>query len=621
MEPTKPNLTPPSPKRKRAATASQIEKELKQIYDAEGPADLARIERAKPRRRWPAFVGIALALFALAALTWIGIMRWGGGDRFGDRVSLAFEGPEQLRSGEVHTWTLRYRNEEGLPVARAEIEVRLPASVEVLEAVPVPTSPGTWNLGTLPEKGSGEILLKARLIEALDAPVSIQAAMNYRPANFNADFQKIATWNGRVSDSVIEATIDATDETVPGDDNPFTITVKKRTGLSEEAGLPDLKVRFDPGRAIVVKKAVPEFTNADERSWTAEPPAEQSLVFATTGSFAANANGEIPVRVEIGTLSPTGEFLLLFPLSATVKVLPGDLVLTLLRNGSTGPAHLDLGGTLNISVDYENKSEKPLSNVEISLSVDGMPASGSQTPVDWSSLSDLRGGKRSGNTLTWTKSEIPDLATVNPGEKGSVDLSIRTNRAVFTTADRNYAVDLSAKGKIGSIGDRASGKTVATPSLRTLLNTDAALVTAALYESGAIPPKSGSATTYKVVWTVTNSLHEIAGIKVSGSLPAGVRWENRSSVTAGDLRFDEGSRTVTWTLNRLPTSITSVSVDFLVSLTPGESDIGKTLPLISTSTFNAADKTTNAELTRSSPFVDTDLDGAPVHQGEGTVQP
>ncbi len=608
------------PKKKKVATKTQIGKELKQIYASgeEGETDLTTIVRADKKRRWPRFALSALALFAIAGIAWAGIARFGEQSRYGDDIALSIEGPAAPRSGEAMEWTVKYRNGERLPLARAELTLHLPASLTVISSEPqlADAKSLSWKVGTIEPGESGSIKIKARAIDAIDSPLAIQAVFSYRPSNFNADFQKVANWSSRMADSILEMKLEAPEESVPGNAEEFKITLGRREGLSPDAAISDLKLRFDPDQYVVVKSSVPAFSSADQRTWMSESPAEKTLEFKISGSFATNAAGDITVRAEVGTVDESGSFLLLAKAAAAVKVMPGDLALSIMRNGSTSDSTVNLGGPLHVSIDYENKSGKPITDAEISLTAAGTPSEGGLSTVDWNTLNDLRGGKRSGSTITWTKKEIPELATIAAGAKGSIDLSFKATGSVFTLTDRDYRIDLSSRGLIGSIGGKKSGKTVSTPVMRTFVNTDAAIGSAVKHETGPLPPKSGEISSYRLLLALTNSLHEISGIKVSAPLAPGASFVSNGKVDAGDLRYDSASRTITWTLNRLPTSVKSVSADFVVSITPGPEMAGKSVPLIGNAVFTASDTATGAAISAQALALDTaSVDGGPDNAG------
>jgi hypothetical protein len=614
-----------APKKKKSATPAQIGKELKQIYAADerddGPQENT-ISRAARRRRWPGAIIAALILFALAGIAWAGILRFQDQTHYGNDVKVSIDGPAAPRGGEAGTWTIRYENDETLPLASAHLTLQLPPSFSVISSAPELIDPKSlsWKIGAVEPGGSGTITVKARVLDALDAPLAVQAVLTYRPANFNADFQKIGSWSSRIADSAIVAELTAPDESVPGDSADFKLTISRQTDLSSDAAVPDLKIRFDPDQLIVIKSATPDFSSSDQRTWMSAPPGDKPLVFSVNGSFAAGVSGDTRLHVEVGALDANNNFIILAPASAMTSVAPGDLSLTLIRNGSMADSTVGLGQALHVSVDYQNQSAKIINDAEISLTIAGTPSVSGADTVDWKTLSDLRGGKRSGNTITWTKKEIPDLGTIAAGAKGSIDLSFKAVNSVFTTVDSRYDIDLSARGLIGAIGGKKSGKTVSTPVMRTLINSDAQIAAAAKQTGGSSPPKAGEAATYRLVWVLTNSLHEISGIRLAAQLPVGTDFSGNGNVDAGNLQYDGTTRTISWTLNRLPTSIKSVSAEFTASVTPSSDEVGKTAPLLGETGFTATDQETGASLSSSAQPLDT-ADAIMETDEAGAVQP
>ena len=602
-------------KKKRVATKTEIGRELKAIYandENDEPVDFKTFKRVPRQRRWPKVVAAVLGLFILAGIAWAGIMRFGGSARYGDNIALSIDGPvSPPRAADVSTWTIHYQNNESIPLAQAKLTLNLPLSITVIssdpELVDMNTRSPSWNIGTVGAGTSGAITVKGRVLDAVGAPIAIQASLTYRPANFNADFEKPATWSSQINDAAVTATLAGPSEAVPGDDQTFTLTVSRQNDLTPDALIPDLKINFDPDNLIVIKKTVPAFDANDDRTWSVPAPAAgKPLTFTVTGGFATNTTGSQAVKTDIGARGADGSFMEFVPATVAVNVLPGDLVLSLVRNGSSTDSTVGLGADMHVSVDYENDSPKTITDAEIALTAAGTPSSNGKTPIDWSTLNDIRGGKRTGNTLTWTKKEIPDLGSIASGAKGSIDISFKTVASVFTTSDRNYDIDLSARGLIGAIDGKKSGKTVSTPVMRTLLNSDADVSAAAGLAPDSPPLTPGQVSTYRVVWVISNSLHEINGTKVTAQLPDGVSFVAKGNVEAGDLQPPDSSGNITWTLDRLPTSFKSISADFTVSITPSAADKGKDLPLLGQTTFTATDKATGGSLAGAAMALTTD---------------
>jgi hypothetical protein len=120
---------------------------------------------------------------------------------------------------------------------------------------------------------------------------------------------------------------------------------------------------------------------------------------------------------------------------------------------------------------------------------------------------------------------------------------------------------------------------------------------------------------------VQNTLHELTNLSISTVLPQGVKWTGEKRlVEAGELAADETGRKINWRLNRLPTSVASLTVSFDVEVTPAFEDIGSILPLTGENRFEAFDKETQAVILKSAPPVATDLLGDEHAAGKGVVR-
>ncbi len=119
---------------------------------------------------------------------------------------------------------------------------------------------------------------------------------------------------------------------------------------------------------------------------------------------------------------------------------------------------------------------------------------------------------------------------------------------------------------------------------------------------------------------LTNTLHELTDLKMSAKLPENVIWTGKSTVDAGDLRFDAAEGKIVWTLNWLPTTIKNVAVSFDVGLTPTPEQVGKVPTLIDATILEATDKVAATKLLLSAPPLTTSLDNDAVAEGKARVQ-
>jgi hypothetical protein len=117
-----------------------------------------------------------------------------------------------------------------------------------------------------------------------------------------------------------------------------------------------------------------------------------------------------------------------------------------------------------------------------------------------------------------------------------------------------------------------------------------------------------------------NALHELENLTMKTTLPANVRFTGKKDLSAGELLYDETNQTVTWTLNKLPTSVAEATADFEVGLTPSSAAAGNILPLTDRVETNAEDVAAKGRIIKIIEGVDTSLVGDPLGRGKGVIQ-
>ena len=161
----------------------------------------------------------------------------------------------------------------------------------------------------------------------------------------------------------------------------------------------------------------------------------------------------------------------------------------------------------------------------------------------------------------------------------------------------------------------------------TQVNSDLALENEARYFAedgtkigdGPLPPRVGQTTTYRVIWTVTNTLHELLSVKAATILPLDVSFGAVGRVSQGTLLYNPDTREVSWTLQRLQTTTPKATIEFSVVVTPTKEAVGKILPLTGDMTLASRDKATGALLTIKKSSVNTALDDDEFGRGKGVV--
>lgn len=599
--------------------------------------DLSKLEKHRSSSLLVLGIGIASFVGLLIAAAWAGFLLFKPFRGFqGQGLQLAIDGPQRVVLGEEVTYFVNWKNGSSDPLASADIRVSFPVDFTMTKAEPASAQDGlTWRLGSIPFGGRGTVMIRGIFTGALGTKTAIQAVGTYRPASFNSDFEALATRQVEYGDTVLTGAVAVPQKVLPGDKIRIGYTVQN-FGL---VPMKHLEARISLPVGFV--RDVTTSTDAiDER--TVQLPvgdiaAGASTTLMLTGSFASGHAGEAAVHAEIGRVGVDGSFQAAQKTDASFIVLSGDLSLKLVVNGSDVDRAIGLGEILRIAIGYENTAAEPIQGVTIRLKFQSVVSTATvllvgpkkpQSPdlVDWVRLEDGASGTISGNTISWSKEQLGVLERLPPQHDGAIEFAVPTiGGASGTTIS---GVQLIAEATMKSVGDVVVNRTVATAPMTFRFRTDADVTVEARYTSeegatlgsGPLPPVVGQTTRYRIFWDLSKSIHELKGMRVSATLPKRVAWAGNTMTSAGEVKYDEASRTVSWALNRVPADVNEANMTFDIDLTPSDFDVGRFADLLGETRFEATDVDIGEQLVRNKPLLTTDLQNDEGARSKGVVR-
>lgn len=600
----------------------EVNKGLSAIYRDETGAipDLSNFEPLKSRWRLYAILvgGILTALLIVAAWAGFSIFKPFSG-LSGPGLEISIEGPEKISLGQETTYFINYKNRTAEPITAAALRVSFPNDFIIDQVEPKPNSDGyVWNLRALAVEGRGTITIRGTFTGALGTVTALQVVGTYKTQRSN-DREALATKVLDYSDSVLSGILEVPAKVLPGDKVTLKYSVLN-TGLED---LDNLYIRLAPPEG---------FQKEGELALYPIPklPAGASTTIAVIGSFAAGISGEAHVLFETGRLGADGSFYTAQRSETSFAVLAGDLSLKLVMNGNDQDAIIEYGAPMRFAIGYENTSPEELKDVSLSLHFEQavVPSSTKliSAPVDWKTLSYSVSGTRKGDAITWTKDNLAVLARLSAREEGSIDVSV--NSLASANAIQNLSLRAYVEAEIGSVGNTKVKRAVKSAPLVFRYITDADISAEARYYSeegaplgtGPLPPVVGQATSYRIFWKVSKSVHELQGMAVKAVLPKIAVWPNTFVVEAGEIAYDENTRTVSWTLNRLPEDMDDISAEFDIRIVPGENDANRFAQLLGETKFETLDANTNEKITRTDSALSTDLQNDENAQAKGVVR-
>lgn len=615
-----------TPSIRKTPKADEVEKSLEAIYEENGKLpDFAKLETRERPYLWLIIFGICTFFAMLIAAIWFGFLLFKPFRGFqGDGLRIVIDGSDKISLGEENTYFINWQNMANEPLANAELRINFPMDFKITSIEPTPTDAGQnlFRLGSVPYGGRGSIAVRGMYTGALGTKTAVQVVGSYRPASFNSDFEALSTQPIEYVDSVLEGHLDVPLKALPGDRVIFTYTLLNR-GSSVMKDL-ETHMRIPAGFIHDATSTAGQFEGEVLRTPRYDLAAGASTTLSLTGTFATGFSGDAALHVETGKVSESGLFLPAQTSETNLSVLAGDLSLKLVVNGSDANRSLPFGEMQHVSLAYENTSPEELRDVTLALIFE--PDTTGTEPIDWSKLEQMSSGTRMGNSIVWDAHSSAVFEKLVPQADGTLEFSVPAVSATVSTT-RAMGFRLSAEARM-TLGSTSIKRTIRTTPIQFRFRTDAALTSEARFSSeegaplgtGPLPPEVGQTTRYRIQWEVAKTVHELKNVRVSAELPKRISWIGVASTTAGEVQYDEASRVVTWTLNRMPKDVEDESVGFDIAFTPSDLDVGRFGQLLGEARFEATDADISEPIVQNVPRLSTDLPSDEMAKSKGVVK-
>ena len=608
-----------SHKSKEELREREVEDSLSEIYqdDAGRNIDVQKIS-VRPRRWWLKIILFLLYSAIIIAIGYLGYRYYISYQAKDDLFTVVVEADKNLTAGREFAYTISYHNKGRLALEDVEIKAEWPKSFIFRGADPATTSLNVWHIGHVPAEGSGQIVVKGILLNKIGENNQVHLTSSFRPVNLSSAFVINTTYNVILTDSVLAVGISAPDVLAIGRDNEVIISYQEK----EESLVDNVQLIMNDVDWAEVKlfDGDQEIQSTGNFRWTLPTPSSElkSLKLVIKPSEQESRLEILSFRLEtnIGEQS-----YLIDSRDFDCHLVNSRLNLLLKINDSNADSGVFAGTPLNYRIDYVNQGDTTLKDVKIIASLEG-------AWLDWSSLKDSQQGQIKGQTIIWSKKEIPSLALLKPGASGSIHFSI--NVKDWQNGDKNDSGEIRSYAYYQT-GDKVIEKPTDEEKSNTIinqLNSDLSLTESVVYfnedniavGSGPVPMVVGETTNLKVYWRISNSLHDLRDVEVIGELPDYVDWGGKNHSSVGELSYDADSRQVKWHIDRLPANSQEVSGDFSISVTPRPDQKNQIIVVLPGSTITAIDNVTQARLEFTTQAKTSRLEDDTIVQTDGLVQ-
>lgn len=605
--------------------SDNVDGSLLEIYQ-DGNGDLVNVRKIDmiKRRGWKFWVLMVAMLFGfLWGASYI-VGHYFSFSRTDNATSLTISGKGEVLAGEEFFYQIEYKNLNSIILKNTEIQVNYPDNFLVIESEPQAGANNIFKIGDIGAHRSGSIRIKGKLIGTKKKNNITFATMTYTPENFSSEFKKDASIETVISDIGVNLDITAPTSVMAGETNDLTIKYSSQV----ENYLNNFRITATASDNIEFLSATTTATSTADKPWIINVADvgtdEKTVSFKFKSKEKNNPQENINIKFEY---SDDGvNYYSFLEQVETFEVVKNDLNLNLVINGSRDNAGIDAGQTLNYSIIYTNKGEAEMKDIVVMAVLDS-------DVLDWSSLNFKTKGKVIGNTITWTKDDVPALADLKTNDEGTIDFSISTlpldkiKTFVFNAAGVKKKMDISsyAQFSIGNIKVRDEDSR--SNLVVTKINSDLDLKEEVRYfssdniavGSGPLPPKVGQTTSYKVYWHLSNNLHELDNLAVSVQLPDYVTWNEKNNTSIGSIDYNSDQKKVVWNIGRLPVSALEATAEFSISITPTVNDVDKILVLLPGSEVVAVDTETKAQIKYTAKAKTTKLEDDDIANSDGRI--
>lgn len=598
---------------------------LSKIYEGDNGQRVNVTEVSIKRRRsiW-AKLGFTLLYLSIAAgLAGAAYYLFFGNKNSVSPLTLSITADQSIKANQEFTYTIDYRNQENTILTNVEATVVYPDNFIVTDSFPAPVSGNNkWRLEDIKSFSSGQIKIRGRLIGLSGQSNIIFSDISYQPEGISSTYKKTSSLDVVLAGSGFDISSDDPGSVLVGEEKAISVS-----WLAQETNfIQNFTIRLNTTDNVTIipsKEKVEGITSDQVGVWNIDPSkATDPLRFKFKVLDKKNDFEELKLLFEYTPENSSKSFVF-EEKTLKVDIIKNNLNLSMVANGQSGDQGVDFEQVINYSISYANKGETTMNDVIITAVLDG-------DPLDWRKLQDENNGKVTSSTILWTSSEIPELKSLAKDQQGTIDFSIpvrpSTEARLFSRFEiKSYAQFALSDSSLEPNSDNQANRS---NELTIKVNSDISLDEAVRYfdednmavGTGPLPPKVGETTTLKVYWKIKNSLHEIGGLAVTTTLPSGVTWDGKNQTSVGVLSYDQNTNQVTWTVGRLPLSVSQISAEFSIALKPRLSDQNKLMILVAGTTLTGQDNQTSYSISKQLKAQTTKLEKDDIANTDGIVQ-
>lgn len=561
------------------------------------------------------FLIVSILFFVIASSVAFYRFYWGSNTISANNIEISVAGPVSVSGGQKVSLDIKVYNNNKTDLKAADLRVEYPDGTRAVDDLETELKRTRDELGDILQGQSASKRIEAILFGEEKSKKEIKVTVEYRVSGSSAIFYKEKTYEVVISDSPVSIEVSGLKEINVNQGIDFTVTVRSNSS----GPIRNLLLKAEYPFGFIFADSSEKTLDQNNNLWSiGDLSPGQKKTIKIYGKFQGQDGEDKVLRFTTGIASNKDEKViatLLVDSLAEVSIKKPFIGIQIALDGNTANEFVTKSSKIiRADITWKNNLTTPIKDAEIQIRFKG-------NALNKSSVSTDQGFYRSiDNTIIFDKTKNQSFESIAPGESGSLSflfgsLSSYAGGSSLIT-EPSISLDIIANGKRLE-GDNVPQEVLYFATRNVKIATDTRLSSRAVHWSGPfentgpMPPKAESETTYTVVWTITNTSNKIKDAKVIATLPMYARWLSKVSPADENISFNSAGSEVVWDVGDIEAGAGIISspkeVSFQISFLPSLSQEGQSPVILNESTLSGTDSFTSTSVGETRPSLTTNL--------------
>lgn len=538
-----------------------------------------------------------------------------------NNIDINISGPVSIPGGEPVSFDITVANKNNVDLQLVDMSVDFPAGATDPKDSSRELKTYRELIGDISAGRNAHKTVSAIIFGEENLQKQIAVTLTYSVKGSSAVFTKTKSYDVLINSSPINVSVNSFKELTSGQefDTKVSITSNSKEILKNVI----LKAQYPFGYAFLSSDVKVLPGNTTWKIGDIAPGTTRNITIH--GKLQGEDNEERVFRFSVGAQSTSDSQTIgteYMSVQNSITLEKPFISLAVEVNGESGmtPAVGSFNQPSRVQIRWFNNLPTSVNNLEITAHLAG-------NAYDVSSVRpDLGIFRSSSNDIVWNQRSNSELASVGPGDSGTVSFAIvPKNRSTSGSALINPTVTITTSvSGVRSQESNVSGELAGTVSRDIKVPSSIQLTGRVLRNAGPfsntgpIPPKVDRVTTYTVLWTVDNTSSSVSDGVVVAKLPPYIKWTGQTSPSGANINFDQTTGEVTWYVGSIGTytvgSDSRKEAAFQISIEPGANQAESSPTLINQTTFTARDDFTGVSLESVQDYLTTRFSTDPTYK-------